>query len=414
MSEQYDVVIAGGGMVGASLALALSRQSGGAIRVLVVESFPLPPANSAGPVYRPSFDARSTALSFGSRKILEQLDIWPALSAHLASIDTIHVSEKAKLGSTLMHAEEMDWPALGYVVENAWLGTVLLSQLREQPGVTFCCPASVSKIQPEASGVSVGIVEGEQEKYIAAQLVVVADGAQSALRSQLGIDTRENDYEQTALIANVCFTKSHRGVAFERFTDSGPMALLPLADSERGEPRSALVWTNDHCDAEQLLADDDAIFLGKLQERFGNRLGEFTRVGERASYPLKLIEATEQYRAGIAVMGNAAHSLHPVAGQGFNLALRDCASLARRLVDAQRDGRPLGELALLADYFNSQADDQLATVGFSDKVSEVFSLGAPVSLLRGLGLAAMDVIPPLKNSFVRRAAGMHDGAATGV
>lgn len=420
MKCDYDVVIAGGGMVGASLALALSRQSQQGIRILVVESFPLPPANSHGPVYRPSFDARSTALSYGSRLILEQLDIWPALQAHVASIDTIHVSEKGRLGSTLMHADELDWSALGYVVENAWLGNVLLSQLREQASVEFCCPASVTAIHPQASGVSITVDSSsaddkdEEPKQLSAQLVVVADGAQSALRAQLGIEASVHDYEQTAVIANVCFTKPHDGVAFERFTSTGPMALLPLSDSEQGEPRAALVWTNDHDVAQQLCADDDVVFLQKLQQCFGHRVGQFTRVGERASYPLKLIEAQEQFRSGVAVMGNAAHSLHPVAGQGFNLALRDCARLAQLLINAKSTGQALGDLSLLRNYSAQQADDQLKTVGFSDQVTRVFSMGQPMPLLRMLGLAAMDVMPPIKQQFVRRAAGMHDGAATGV
>lgn len=414
MAFDYDVVIAGGGMVGASLALALSRASEQAIKVLVVESFPLPPANSSRPVYRPSFDARSTALSLGSRTILEQLQVWPALAEHVCAIDTIHVSEKGRLGSALMKATEMAWPSLGYVVENAWLGSVLLAALREQNTVDFCCPASVKKINHQAQGVSISIDADGELRQLSAQLVVIADGAQSSLRQQLGIEASVDDYQQTALIANVCFSKPHQGIAFERFTGTGPMALLPLADSDRGESRAALVWTNDHDVAAQLCADDDAEFLQKLQQCFGHRLGQFTRVGERASYPLMLIEAQEQFRSGVVVMGNAAHSLHPVAGQGFNLALRDCARLAELLAAAKKAGNSLGELSLLQNYVSLQADDQVKTIAFSDQLTRVFSLGAPMPLLRSLGLVTMDISPQLKRSFVGRAAGMHDGAATGV
>ena len=415
MDFDYDVVIAGGGMVGASLALALSRASAATIKILVVESFPLPPASSAGPVYRPSFDARSTALSYGSRSILEQLQLWPALAEHACAIDTIHVSEKGRLGSALMDAAAMSWPSLGYVIENAWLGNVLLSALREQANVEFCCPASVKKISHQAQGVSIDIdAVADEPRKVSAQLVVVADGAQSALRKQLGIEATVDDYQQTALIANVCFSKAHQGVAFERFTDTGPMALLPLADSDRGEPRAALVWTNDHEQAAQLCIDDEIVFLQKLQQCFGHRLGQFTRVGERVSYPLMLTEAQEQFRSSVVVMGNAAHSLHPVAGQGFNLALRDCARLAELLAAAKKAGSGLGELTLLQQYFSRQADDQYKTVAFSDQLTRVFSLGQPVPLLRSLGLVTMDSSPPLKQYFVRRAAGMHDGAAIGM
>lgn len=414
MTFDYDVVIAGGGMVGASLALALSRACEQSVKVLVVESFPLPTANSSGPVYRPSFDARSTALSLGSRTILEQLQVWPALAEHVYAIDTIHVSEKGRLGSALMNAAEMAWPSLGYVVENAWLGNVLLAALHEQNNVDFCCPASVKSINPESQGVSISMDTEGELRQLKTQLVVIADGAQSALRQQLGIEASVDDYQQTAVIANVCFSKPHQGIAFERFTGTGPMALLPLADSDRGEPRAALVWTNNHDVAEQLCADDDAIFLQKLQQCFGHRLGEFTRVGERASYPLMLIEAQEQCRAGVVVMGNAAHSLHPVAGQGFNLALRDCARLAELLTTAKKAGNGLGDLGLLQRYVSLQADDQTKTIAFSDQLTRVFSLGGPMPLLRSLGLVAMDISPLLRHSFVRRAAGMHDGAATGV
>lgn len=410
----YDVVIAGGGMVGASLALALSRGSGGELSVLVVESFPLPESAERAPAYRPSFDARSTALSWGSRQIFGKLGAWRTLQQHATAIEHIHVSDRGHFGSTLLHAEEQGWPALGYVVENAWLGNVLLGELRRAPGVEFCSPASVVEVQGRAGDALLQVRRGEDLRDYRAQVVVVADGAQSGLRRQLGVEADVNDYRQVALIANVCFDRPHGGTAYERFTDTGPVALLPLADSEDGQPRAALIWTLDGDDAAQLMAADEGDFLGRLQRRFGYRQGRFTRVGERAQYPLQLVEAQEQVRPHLVIMGNAAHSLHPVAGQGFNLALRDLARLARLLCEAHGRGRALGELPLLRQYLERQEADQRWTVGISHSLPALFGNANPVlSVARNLGLAALDVVPPAKSRFVELTAGMAPGTTRG-
>ena len=409
----YDVIIAGGGMVGASLALQLSCQSDSALNILVVESFPLPVAGAA-PVYRPSFDARSSALSYGSRLILEKLGVWPALAEQLSMIKRIHVSERGSFGSATLEGADIGWPELGYVIENAWLGNVLLSALRQRKNINFCSPANVRSISPRQNGVDVCIDSKDDQQLLRTQLVVVADGADSGLRKQLGIEASVQDYRQTALIANVCFSQPHQGCAYERFTDQGPMALLPLTDSEQRQARSALVWTLADEQARHLSECDEAEFLATLQQRFGHRQGEFIRVGDRFSYPLKLVESQEQVRSGIVVMGNAAHSLHPVAGQGFNLALRDCASLSEVLVDAHRQQQCLGDLSLLQGYREKQRFDQDKTVMFSDRVTALFSNRLlALSLLRNIGLLGLDITPALKQQFIVHAAGLHDGAAGG-
>lgn len=410
----YDVIIAGGGMVGASLALQLSCQSDSALNILVVESFPLPVAASAAPVYRPSFDARSSALSYGSRLILEKLGVWPALAEQLSVIKRIHVSERGSFGSAILEGADIGWPELGYVIENAWLGNVLLSALRQRENIKFCSPASVCSISPRQNGVDVGIDIKDDRQSLRTQLVVVADGADSGLRKQLGIEASVQNYRQTALIANVCFSQPHQGCAYERFTDQGPMALLPLTDSEQRQARSALVWTLADEQARRLSECDEAEFLATLQQRFGHRQGEFIRVGDRFSYPLKLVESQEQVRSGIVIMGNAAHSLHPVAGQGFNLALRDCARLSKVLVDARRRQQYLGDLSLLQGYREKQRFDQDKTVMFSDRVTALFSnRQLALSLLRNIGLLGLDITPALKQQFIVHAAGLHDGAAGG-
>ena len=428
-ADNYHVVIVGGGMVGASLALQLSESMGQKVDVLVVERFPLTAktlgensdSGQADASYNPSFDARSTALSYGSRKILESLGVWPELKKHLSPIKNIHVSDRGGLGSATLHAAQVGWSSLGYVVENAWMGDVLMAALRQKPNVKFCAPASVSSIVPRKCGVDVVIREnlgqqGEESsgrlKTVHAQLAVVADGASSTMRNFLGIDIAVSDYKQTAVIANVSFRDSHNGTAYERFTDKGPMALLPLTPSESGESRSALVWTMDNDRAQRLCECASEEFLQQLQLCFGHRQGEFIRVGDRFNYPLRLIEAKEQVRSGIVVMGNAAHSMHPVAGQGFNLALRDCARLVETLKEAFYSSQPLGELTLLQEYIELQQFDQKKTVLFSDRVTALFSNKQwSLSLLRKLGLGVVDVSPAVKRFFIAHAAGMHDGAA---
>lgn len=420
MARHIDIVIAGGGMVGASLALQLSVRSNYQLKIMVVESFPLPLTDAQPLHYNPSFDARSTALSYSSRLILEPLGVWGDLSRHIAEINHIHVSERGRFGSTLMHHSDVDWPSLGYVVENAWLGNVLLEQLKNIPSVEFCCPASVVAVNPDTDGVCCRIEHKNQDadkstvqsSEVLAQLVVVADGAHSGLREQLGVTAQTVDYRQTALIANVCFQQSHQGMAYERFTGDGPLALLPLTDTDSREARAALVWSLKKDIADQLLDCDEQEFLDALQQQFGHRQGQFTRVGQRASYPLQLVEAQEQVRSGIVVMGNAAHSLHPVAGQGFNLALRDCSRLTTLLVQQFVDGGRLGDLSLLQRYAEQQQFDQRKTIGFSDRLPALFnSRQLPLSILRSLGLLALDLTPALKNEFILQAAGMHNGAA---
>ncbi len=414
-ADTYDIVIAGGGMVGASLALQLDCHSQQQLKILVVESFPgAAKKKSAAPVYNPSFDARSTALSYSSQLILEPLGVWPQLLEHCADIKSIHVSERGLLGSTIMQPEDVDWSALGCVVENAWLGNVLLSALQDKDNIDFLAPASVKTINPQQQGVELMVEQDDRQQVINAQLAIIADGANSVLRGKLGISAKQHSYQQTALIANVSFSKAHNGCAYERFTDQGPMALLPLSDSERGQPRSALVWSLPDKQAKHLLNCDEAEFLDTLQQRFGHRLGEFIRVGDRFSYPLKLVEAEEQVRSGIVVMGNAAHSLHPVAGQGFNLALRDCARLTQVLVAAFSDNKALGDLAVLQSYQQQQYSDQKKTITFSDQLPGLFARKQwPLSVLRGLGLGVLDIVPPLKSQFIHHAAGLHDGAAIG-
>lgn len=388
--DQAHITIIGGGLVGASLALLLQAQARAlGLKIVLIEPF------APGDSYQPSYDARSTALSFGSQQIYQRLGIWSAITQRAEAIELIHISDRGRLGAARLSARSESVPALGYVVENAWLGHCLWKAL-DPDVVQWRCPAHVTQMTPQAGGYCLTLDDGSQ---LHTELAVLADGGRSTLREQLGIAVRNTPYQQTALIANVTPHQPHAGQAFERFTSTGPVALLPLKDN-----RCALIWTLPQAQAEQLAATDERDFILQLQEAFGFRLGGFAQVGERHLYPLALVEAQEQIRPHLVVLGNAAHSLHPIAGQGYNLSLRDAACLAEVLLEGRE---PLGSLAQLQRYLSRQQLDQDLTVGFSDRVTRLFSNQQPLLALgRNLGLLGLDVLPPAKSWLARQAMGL--------
>lgn len=385
-----SLAIIGGGLVGASLALALqdgARARGW--RIHLIEPF------EPGHEYQPSYDARSTALSYGTRLIYQRLGLWERIAERAEPILRIHVSERGSFGAARLDCTREGVEALGYVVENAWIGHCLWQALDDQ--VVVChCPAEVERLEPGATGYRLSFTGGQQ---LECDLTVLANGGRSGLREQLGIQVSRRPYGQTALIANITPGKPHGGLAFERFTDDGPMALLPLQDD-----RCALVWTRSQADAARLAQAHEAVFLGELQEAFGYRLGALQQVGARHLYPLTLIEAEEQVRSGLVVLGNAAHSLHPIAGQGYNLSLRDVEALSVALL---RSDAALGDLAVLQEYARRQRFDQRVTVGFSDQVTRLFGdSGRLVAAGRNLGLLGLDLMPAAKRWFARQAMGL--------
>ncbi|NHO67602.1 2-octaprenyl-6-methoxyphenyl hydroxylase [Aestuariicella hydrocarbonica] len=386
-----DIAIVGGGMVGAALAALLAHAEPD-WSITLLEAFPLP--DDHAPAYQPSYDDRSTAIAHGSVLLLQQVGVWAQLREYATAIEQVHVSDKGHLGGTLIDRHQVGVDALGYVIPNAWIGRVLIQHLRTLPNVTLVSPAHVRQLKPVADGAELIVEMAGQQSVVHTQLAVIADGAQSALRASLGIDVDRKDYQQTAIVTNISLSQPHQGVAYERFTDEGPMAMLPLGGSVEG-CTSALVWTQPKALADEVLALSDEAFLSRLQQRFGFRLGPLTGVGKRDSYALQLSVAKEQVRSSVVVMGNAAHFLHPVAGQGFNLALRDCAALAATLKPA--GDRPLGQLALLQQYLKQQALDQQATIHFSDQLTRLFSSsGLPQAALRGLGFVGLECVPPAK------------------
>ncbi len=388
--NRANLAIIGGGLVGASLALAL--QAGARTRgwtIVLIEPF------APGDSYQPSYDARSTALSFGSQQIYQRLGLWQAIAARAEPILHIHVSDRGRFGAARLSAEEEGVPALGYVAENAWLGHCLWQALDHEV-VHWRCPAEVSGLETLGDGYRLTL---NDESVLDCDLAVLADGGRSGLREQLGIGVKHTPYQQSALIANITPSEAHAGQAFERFTDAGPMALLPLADN-----RCALVWTRSGEDAERLAKLDERSFLAELQQAFGYRLGALRQVGARHVYPLALIEAQEQVRPNLVVLGNAAHSLHPIAGQGYNLSLRDTQALAEALLASS--AAP-GEFATLQRYYARQRLDQHLTVGFSDQVTRLFTNAEPLLATgRNLGLLGLDLLPPAKRWFARQAMGL--------
>jgi 2-polyprenylphenol 6-hydroxylase len=395
-NPQFDIAIIGGGMVGASLALLLAFKNP-RWKIALLEARAL----SRGE-YRPSFDARSTAISHGSVEILQALGIWGELAQEATAIKQVHVSDAGHFMGGLINAEDYPLEAVGYVIPNAWIGQVLDKHLQAASGVQVFAPAQVEKIRPLQAGARLQLASGDQ---LDCKLAVIADGSDSPLRTALGIDTHTSDYGQQAIIANVAFSEPHKGVAYERFTDMGPLALLPLG-KQASACESALVLTLPYDVAQDVVRMSDVEFLQHLQQRFGHRLGKFLRVGQRHAYHLQLISATEQVRSHLVLMGNAAHYLHPVAGQGFNLSLRDCLCLADALEEAGHSGAALGELQVLQRYLQRQQMDQQLTTEFSDKLVRLFSSSSlPLIALRHLGFIGLDLLPAVKTRFAAQTMG---------
>lgn len=398
-NSSCDIIIVGGGMVGISLALLLEAQHDW--NILLVEAQEI--GNPVDGAYSPSFDARSTALSWSSREIYQSMGLWPQLEPHVSNIAQIHVSDRGHMGLTRIDAQETDVDALGYVVENHRLGAALLAQL-QQTQIELRGSTTVAGVKALASGMQLTFADGQT---VHGSLLVVADGAGSSTAEKLGIHSDSTAYNQSGIIANISLAQPHNAVAYERFTEHGPLALLPLTNFQ-GRPRSALVWTQPQDQVEELMTADDETFLARLQEQFGYRLGRFEAVGERISYPLALTRSTEQVRRHLVVMGNAAHSLHPVAGQGFNLSLRDAATLSEVLAKALTESPgAIGDLATLQQYYEKQSADQRNTVLFSDSLPKVFGLSSSLAAAgRNSGLLAMDLIPALRGRFARFGMGL--------
>ena len=406
MAEHFDVLIVGGGMVGASLAHALRGcgPRGSGLRIGMIE------VSAEDALVQPSYDERSIALSFGSRRIFEQLGVWDALSPAGSPIERIHVSDRGHFGFSHLDAKEEGVDALGYVTPARAIGAALLPGLAHIEELTVFHPAEVVSVEQDAVGERVSLqvdVDGVMQT-MTTRLAVAADGGRSTLRESQQIPVTEYDYGHTAVISTVTPGRPHGQVAYERFTNTGPLALLPMTDN-----RLSLVWTFHTDDADAALAWSDEQFLSRLQERFGFRVGRFEKVGKRFAYPLKRVQANQQVKGRVVLIGNAAHTLHPIGGQGFNLGLRDVAVLAALIKAApmgQEGQRDPGGADLLTRYEKQRKVDQREIIGVTDAMARLFSNDSKaLAGARGLGMVAMDLCPPVRHKFARHAMGLGGG-----
>lgn len=386
----YDAIIIGGGMVGASLAAALYAHPGK--RIAVVEAIAFESQS------QPSFDDRVIALSYGSRRIFEAMNLWPQLEALIEPILSIHVSDRGHFGASRLHHSEENVEALGYVAENRVLGQVLMVCVRNTPHIDWICPAQLEHLQQDEQGVDVTIRLGEAKKILRTKLLVAADGATSRARELAGLNLQRNDYGQSAIIANVQTEYPHQNVAYERFTDTGPIAFLPMTQN-----RCSVVWTVRNEEVDAVMRLDDKNFMGQLQQRFGFRLGHIMRCGKRHVYPLAYIAAEQLTKGRVAIIGNAAHALHPVSGQGYNLALRDVAAMAELIARHDDPGHAL----LLAEYHAARYQDMQRTYRFTDTLVQLFSNRlTPLAHARAAGLVLLDMVPPLRHLLARQSMGL--------
>ncbi|HHL19812.1 MAG TPA: 2-octaprenyl-6-methoxyphenyl hydroxylase [Thiothrix sp.] len=394
-TDDYDIVIVGGGLVGASLAVALKPL---AIKIALIDSFHF------GQPQQPSYDDRSIALSYGSRLIYMGMKLWTSLAKDVSAIDKIHVSDRGFMGAVRLDAVEEKVAALGYLIESRVLGGHLYAELNASAVATInrYMPADVVGLDSETDRVEIEIksVHHKKTQVLRSQLLVIADGTNSTTRQKIGITSQQKDYGQIAIIANITPDRSHKQQAFERFTENGPIALLPLSDN-----RCSLIWTHKTEQAAATLALDDNAFLQHFQQAFGYRLGRFIKVGQRSSFPLTLTQTEQLTATRTVLIGNAAQTLHPVAGQGLNLGLRDIAQLVELIADQRY---ALGSAEMLQYYVEQRQPDRKAVIQYTDSLIKLFSNDSLLlGHVRGVGLMATDRLPLLKKWLVRKNIGYH-------
>jgi 2-octaprenyl-6-methoxyphenol hydroxylase len=389
-SIKSDVVIVGGGPVGASAALALAAIG---LRPTVVEPVP------AHALHQPSYDGRSLVLNHASVRILEQLGIWSRLQGMRQAVEHIHVSQLGHLGTARLHAQDEGVEALGYVVEAAALGQALRQGLEDNEQIQLLCPAKLQDFCLADDQVCARVVSEGGEHRVQAPLMLGVDGQHSLVRQQLGIAVERFDYGQAAIVSTVMPSLAHNNWAWERFTPTGPLAMLPRVGGKLG-----VVWCAQAEQVEQLTALDDEAWLQALQQRFGYRLGRLRQPGKRASYPLVRQRARHDVAERCILLGNAAHAVHPVAGQGFNLGLRDVAWLADVL--AQQRGGDLGAANVVQAYQQGRREDHDQTIRFTDSLVRLFSNDWPgLGHMRGAGLMGVDLLAGVKQRLARGAMG---------
>ncbi|PHM74351.1 2-octaprenyl-6-methoxyphenyl hydroxylase [Xenorhabdus kozodoii] len=386
-----NVIIVGGGMTGATLALAIASLSRGQLQVSLIEA--AEPARE-----HPGFDARAIALAYGTCQRLNQIGIWPALQHRVTPITHVHVSDRGHSGFVNIHASDYDIPALGHVIELHDAGIHLFDLLKKSPNIKLYCPAKVDAVERLENSVVVSLDNGEK---LTGELLVAADGSHSAIAQACNIPFQRRSYEQTAVIANVLTSEHPQGRAFERFTQHGPLALLPMS-----EGRSSLVWCHPLEKQSEINKWRQHEFLQHLQKAFGWRLGKMLDASQRHSYPLALSTASRQISHRLALVGNAAQTLHPIAGQGFNLGMRDVMALAQIISAAAAAGHDIGAYKVLTQYQQQRQADRETTIGITDGLIRLFANdNLPLKIGRHLGLMAMESVPPMRDRLARQTLG---------
>lgn len=391
MQHDYDILIAGAGLAGNCLALAL-KDSG--LKVAIIEAFSREQLHAS-----PAGD-RALALSAGTVNMLQALGAWQGVADAATPITDIHISDRGHFGKTRLSARRQGVNALGYVIyardiEDHVAALVVEADIRQY------CPARLIGLMSGRDAVNVSLKQQDQSLNLTAALLVGADGGQSSVRKLLDIPQQVTEYDQTALVTTVKSTLPHHNTAFERFTDSGPLALLPLKDN-----LSAVVWTRKHEEAKALMAGGEADFIAQLQDCFGYRLGELMLAAPRRAFPLSLIRAQSMVSGRTVIIGNAVHQLHPVAGQGFNLGLRDVVQLAEMILDQHQQDLDIGDSDLLSRYIECRQPDHDHTIAFTDNVVKIFSNDwLALAAVRNVGLAVLDQIPFAKGILAKHAMG---------
>lgn len=399
---QQEVIIVGGGMVGLSLALMLAKAN---IAVKLLEAIKYPNYDDVNLApYHSSFDARNSALSRRSVQIYQELGLWHALQAHATPILEVHITEQGSFGKARLKAEQEKVESFGQVIENAWLGRVLLTEVRKQPLIELIDGVQVTSLTQDSDQALIEAIRGGKHLSLQAKLVIAADGRDSFCRKALGIGASEHDYDQVAIVTTVQTSKPHNHVGFERFSHLGPLALLPLP----GEYRRSVVWpVKKGTEGEWLGDENDQHFLDALQETYGDRAGKFQKTGKRFSFPLSQVLAEKQAVGRVVLMGNAAHTIHPVAGQGFNLCMRDAYVLVRYLTEQLAQSDDIGQPSMLLAYEQARLTDQQRVIKFCDSVVRGFSNQNPIlKFIRNTGLVAFDTIPGIKPLVANYAMGL--------
>ncbi len=413
-ATEQQVLIAGGGHVGLSFALLLAHH-GIASTLLEKNSYPtISPNDDSNRSHY--LDSRNTALSRRTVQIYQEIGLWDELQSHACRIDAVQISEQGSFGRAQLNKAEERVESFGQVMENAWLGRKLLLAAQQEPLITLIDNASVSAVTQQADGVTLSFNyygEEEHEQQLQASVLVACDGRDSTVRQLLNIGTTTYDYQQTAIVGVVETDKPHEHVAIERFSPAGPLAVLPLTDPEgdgnddyQNGHRRSVVWVCPKGEEHKYLADD-AHFLATLQQAFGERAGTFVAAGRRGAYPLTRVLADKQVEGRCVIMGNAAHTLHPVAGQGFNLCMRDAHVLAQMMSAQVLKGEDIGDTKLLKRYGKARLSDQKRVIRFCDAVVHGFTHPNPaIKLARNVALVAFDKLPNIKPLVANYAMGL--------